>query len=118
MKEVTKKYNIDASGKILGRLASELSLLLRGKDKAAFTPYLESKNNVVVINAGKIKVSGKKSEQKEYIRHTLYPGGVKKVLYKDLFKKNPAEVLRRAVYGMLPKNKLRDKIIKRLEIKV
>lgn len=113
----SKIYTIDASGKILGRLASELSLLLRGKDKAAYTPYREPKNNVVVINAGKIKVSGKKAEQKEYTRHTLYPGGIKKVVYKDLFKKNPAEALRRAVYGMLPKNKLRDKIIQRLEIK-
>lgn len=112
-----KQYTIDASGKILGRLATEVALLLRGKNKAEFVPYREANVKIIVVNVEKIKVSGKKFEEKKYIHHTLYPGGIKTVLYKDLFKKNPAEVLRRAVYGMLPKNKLRDQIIKRLEIK-
>lgn len=115
--KTTKIHTIDADGKILGRLATEIALLLRGKHRPDFTHYLETKDKVVVLNIGKIKVSGKKAEQKVYIRHTLYPGGIKKITYGELFKRRPSEVLRRAVYGMMPKNKLRNQIIKRLEIK-
>lgn len=109
-------YTIDASGKILGRLAVEIVNILRGKNKPNFLPYLEGANGVVVFNADKMKVSGKKMKQKIYYRHSLYPGGLKKKVLREMFEKDSREVLRRAVYGMLPKNKLRAKMIKRLKM--
>ena len=112
-----KTHIIDADGKILGRLATKIAILLRGKNKATFTPNLDEGDFVEVINAGKIKLSGKKLEQKEYIHHSNYPGGLKRKKMRDVLKENPGEVLRRAVDGMLPKNKLRDAMIKRLKIK-
>jgi large subunit ribosomal protein L13 len=115
MKETRK---IDASGKILGRLATEIAVLLQGKHKSNFSPHLDSKEKIVVTNTSKIMLSSKKPEQKKYYWHSGYPGGIKEVSYKELFKKNPNEVLRRAVYGMLPKNKLRAKMIKNLKLYV
>ena len=108
-------YTIDAKNKILGRLATEIAVLLRGKNKPDFVPYKDMGDFVVVKNTDNIKVTGKKLEQKIYYRHTGYLGGLKKTPLKKLFKKDPAEVLKKAVFGMLPKNKLRAKQIKRLK---
>ena len=111
-----KTYTIDASEKMLGRLATEVVLLLRGKDKPDFEYREDRGNSVTVFNIDKVKVSGKKTEQKIYYRHSGYHGGLKKTAYKDLFAKNPGEVLRKAVNNMLPKNRLRPQMIKRLKI--
>jgi large subunit ribosomal protein L13 len=111
-----KTYNIDASGKILGRLAAEAANFLRGKDQPSYLPYLDRGNGVVVFNVEKLRVTGRKMKQKIYFRHSGYLGGLKKQTLEELFKKNPCEVLRKAVYGMLPNNKLRDKMIRRLKI--
>lgn len=111
-----KTYKIDASGKILGRLASEVATILRGKNQPDFLPYKLSDNKVMVFNTSKIVVTGKKYEQKEYIRHSGYLGGIKSTKFKDLFEKSPNEVFKKAVYRMLPKNKLRDKMIKNLKL--
>lgn len=108
-------HTINAEGKILGRLASEIAFLLRGKNKVSFVPHLDEGDIVKVENAEKIVLTGKKAEQKKYYRYTGYPGGLKETKFKELFEKNPQEVLRRAVYNMLPKNKLQDKMIKRLQ---
>lgn len=106
---------IDATDKILGRLASRIAILLRGKHKPDFLPYLDRGDFVIVKNVDKLKFSGKKFEQKKYFSHSGYLGGEKFTPLKTIFQKNPSEVLKRAVFGMLPKNKLRDKMIKRLK---
>lgn len=111
-----KTYTIDASEKMLGRLATEVVLLLRGKDKPDFEYREDRGNSVSIFNIDKIKVSGKKADQKIYYKHSGYHGGLKKTVYKNLFAKNPGEVLRKAVYNMLPKNRLRPQMIKRLTI--
>jgi len=111
-----KTHTIDATGKVLGRLAAQIAILLRGKHKPDFVPYKDMGDFVVVKDVGKLKITGKKMEQKKYFRHTGYLGGVKEISLKQMFKENPAEVLRKAVFGMLPKNKLRAKQIKRLKI--
>ncbi len=108
-------HTIDATGKILGRLATEIAVLLRGKYKPEFVPYKDMGDFVVVKNVDKIKVTGKKIEKKKYYRHSGYLGGLKEIPLKKLFEKNPAEVLRKAVWGMLPNNKLRPEQIKRLK---
>lgn len=112
-----KTHQIDATDRPLGRLASEIAILLRGKNKASFQPHLDEGDFVEVINCSKIKFTGKKLEQKEYIWHTNHPGGLKRKKVRDVFAANPGEVLRKAVDGMLPKNKLRDLMIKRLKTK-
>jgi len=109
-------HTIDATGKILGRLATEITILLRGKHKPNFEPHQDRGDFVVVENAAKIKLTGKKLAQKKYFHHTGYLGGSKETPLKKLFEKNPAQVLRKAVYGMLPKNKLRARQIRRLKI--
>lgn len=108
-------HTIDATNKTLGRLASEIAILLRGKHKPDFAPYKDIGDFVVVKNIDRIKISGKKLEKKKYYRHSGYLGGLKEIPLKKLFKESPAEVLRKAVYGMLPKNKLRERVIKRLK---
>ncbi|MFA6254566.1 MAG: 50S ribosomal protein L13 [Patescibacteria group bacterium] len=113
---VRETYKIDATAKILGRLASEISILLRGKNKPTFQHHIEGGNNIIVINAAKIKTSGKKLNQKVYYHYSGYPGGLKIKKMNEVFSKNPSEVLKRAVWNMLPKNKLRAKMIKRLKI--
>jgi len=110
-------HTIDASGKVLGRLASEIAVLLRGKHKPDFVPNKDMGDFVVVKNIENLKITGKKMEEKKYFRHSGFLGGVKFIPLKKLFKEKPAEVLKKAVYGMLPKNKLRAKMIKRLKIK-
>lgn len=111
-----REYKIDASNRVLGRLASEIALILQGKDSPSYEDRLEGETKVIVTNVSKIKITGKKFDQKVYWRHTGYPGGLRAKKLKDLFKKDPAQVLRRAVRGMLPKNKLRDRRMKRLKI--
>ncbi|MFH1401875.1 MAG: 50S ribosomal protein L13 [Parcubacteria group bacterium] len=111
-----KTYTIDATNKILGRLAVQIAGLLRGKGKADFVPYKDMGDVVIVKNAGDIKVSGKKADQKKYYHHSLYLGGLKETPFKKLFEKDPGKVLKKAVWGMMPKNTLRDEQIKRLRI--
>lgn len=111
------KHTIDAKNRMVGRLAVEIAVSLRGKNRPDFLPYKESGEEVEVINAQGMKLSGKKASEKVYWRYTGYPGGIKKTTYEELMKKNPAEVLRLAVARMLPKNKLRGKWMKRLTIK-
>jgi len=113
-----KTYIIDATDQPLGRLASRIALLLRGKNKSAWVPNKDMGDFVVVKNIEKLKFTGKKFEQKIYYRHSGYPGGLKEQKLKELFEKNPAQVLRNAVLGMLPKNKLRKQQIKRLKIEI
>ncbi len=110
-------HTIDATGKILGRLASEVATLLRGKDKVGFKPHMDEGDVVIIENADKIKLSGDKLNSKKYFRHSGYPGGLKEKPLKKMMEERPEEVIKRAVYGMLPKNKLRDKTIKRLKFK-
>lgn len=117
VKQNNNPVEIDASGKVLGRLAAEIAVILRGKDKPSFRPNLIMGEKVVVRNAAKIVITGKKLEQKVYQHHTGYLGHLKTKTMKEIMEKDPSEVLRRAVYGMLPKNKLQDVWMKNLEIK-
>ncbi len=110
-----KTQIIDASSQVLGRLASQIARLLRGKHKPNFLPNLDMGDFVVVKNVDKLKITGKKMEEKKYFRHSGYLGGGKEITLKKLFREKPAEVLKKAVFGMLPKNKLRAKMIKRLK---
>ncbi len=112
-----QKHEIDAAGNSAGRIATRVAMILRGKNKAGFVPRIDSGDYVTVINASKIKFTGRKLVQKDYRHHTMHPGGLKTVSMKKVFDKNPAQVIRRAVYGMLPKNKLRVEMMKRLTIK-
>lgn len=111
-----KWYLVDAKDKILGRLASRIALVLQGKNKPSYTPNVDMSDFVVVINAEKIKVTGKKLENKKYQSHSLYPGGFKEERLEDLMKTKPEEVMRRAVKTMLPFNKLRDRRMKKLKV--
>ncbi len=107
---------IDAENKVLGRLATRIATILRGKDNPLFTPNYDSGNFVVVINAEKVKLTGNKIKDKEYHYHTFYPGGLKTIKVSEMLTKHPEEVLRRAVRGMLPKNRLGRALIKKLKI--
>lgn len=109
-------HEIDAEGKVLGRLATRIATLLRGKHKATFQPHIDAGDVVVVHHASKIKLTGQKMDQKVYHRHTGYPGGLRTTKLSASFGENPAQVLRRAVYQMLPDNRLRKEMIKRLRI--
>lgn len=107
---------IDVSGQYVGRIATKIARLLMGKQKVAYTPHIDAGDYVVAINTDGLKISGKKADQKIYFRFSGYPGGLSRTLYKDLFKKDSGQVLKNAVWGMLAKNKLRDKKIKRLKL--
>jgi large subunit ribosomal protein L13 len=109
-------FVIDATNQVLGRLATKVARLLIGKDKAAFTPYLDSGDHVVVINADKIKMTGNKLEQKVYHSHSGYPGGLKEVPAKRVRESKPEWVVREAIMGMLPKNKLRARRARKLRV--
>lgn len=114
---IQRKYHLfDAEGKRLGRLATEVALILRGKNKASFAPHIDGGDFVVVINSDQIRVTGNKMEGKIYHHFSGYPGGITSIKLKDQLKKDSAKVIHSAVYGMLSKNKLRDKMIKRLLI--
>ncbi len=110
-------YTIDATDRVLGRLAVQIAVLLRGKNKADFAPNKDIGNIIVVENVNRMKITGKKMSQKKYYRHSGYLGGLKETPFEKLFKENPEKILRKAVFGMLPKNKLRAEMIKRLKIK-
>ena len=107
---------VDADGQALGRLASEVAKLLRGKHKPNFTPHVDCGDNVVVINASKVTLSGNKWEAKEYIRHTGYPGGQRSLTAQELYDKDPARLVEKAIKGMLPKNKLGAAIFRNLKV--
>ena len=106
---------IDATNKVLGRLASKIAILLQGKHKPNFVPYKDEGDFVIVKNVAQMKITGKKRNQKVYYHHSGYLGGLKEIPMKKILAQKPSEVLRRAVLGMLPKNKLRAKQIKRLK---
>ncbi len=115
--EVERKwYEIDAEGKVLGKLAVEIAVKLMGKDKPTYTPHVDGGDFVVVVNADKIAVTGKKLTDKKYYRHSGYPGGIKVRSLEEMLDKKPTEVLRKAVQRMLPKNKLGSQQITRLKL--
>lgn len=115
--EIEKKwYLVDASGLVLGRLATKIATILRGKDKPLFTPHLDLGDFVVVINAEKVRLTGKKLSDKVYYHHTGYPGGLISITAEKLLASKPEEVITNAVWGMLPKGKLGKAIIKKLKV--
>ncbi|HPD60568.1 MAG TPA: 50S ribosomal protein L13 [Thermodesulfobacteriota bacterium] len=109
-------FLVDAENKILGRLASKIASILKGKTKPIFTPYLDTGDFVIVINAQKIKLTGKKIKDKIYYHYSGYPGGMKAITTKDLLQKKPEEVIRKAVWGMLPKNSLGRQMLTKLKV--
>ena len=115
--EIERKwYLVDAEGKILGRLASRLAQILCGKDKPMYTPHMDVGDFIVVINAEKVKVTGGKEEKKIYYRHTGYPGGLKERTFEKLLSLRPEDIIRKAVRGMIPKNKLGRQMFKKLKV--
>jgi len=117
MSEINRDWwVIDAEGKVLGRLASEIATILRGKNKPEYSPHLDIGDNVIVINAEKVVLTGKKELQKKYFYHTGFPGGGKHIDFLDLKTKNPARVIELAVKGMLPSNRLGRKMRKKLKV--
>ncbi len=114
---VTKEWLlVDADGQALGRLASEVAILLRGKHKPNYTPHVDCGDNVIIINAEKINLSGKKWDEKTYVRYTGYPGGQRSLTAKEMLKKDPRRVVEKAVKGMLPKNKLGAELFRNLKV--
>ena len=111
-----KWYVIDAEGKVLGRLATEVASILRGKHKPIYTPHVDTGDFVIVINADKVKLTGKKLEQKKYYYHSGYPGGLKSVSYNRMMEENPEKAIELAVKGMMPKNKLGRQMFKKLKV--
>jgi len=115
--EIQRKwYVLDAEGKTLGALAVEAAVLLRGKHKPIYTPNVDTGDFVIVINAEKVHLTGKKREQKEYITHSRYPGGLKRVSYGILLQTKPEKAIEHAIKGMLPKNKLGDQMYRKLKV--
>ena len=112
-----KIHEIDAAGKAVGRVASEAVTILRGKHRPDFAPNRDLGDAVTVLNAATVKFTGRKLVQKDYYHHTMYRGGLTRTPMKHVFEKDPAEPLRRAIYGMLPKNSFRREMMKRLVIK-
>lgn len=109
-------YIVDASDKVLGRLASEIAHRLRGKHKPEYTPHVDTGDYIVVVNAEKIAVTGKKREDKVYYHHTGHPGGIKSTPFKVMLEKHPTRVIENAVKGMLPKNKLGRAMLSKLKV--
>jgi len=109
-------FVIDAEGQILGRLASEIAMVLKGKRKPTYTPHLDTGDHVVVVNADKVRVTGRKRDDKMYFRHSLYPGGHTLTRYRDLQAQKPEEIIRLAVKGMMPRNRLGRAMMKKLKI--
>jgi len=115
--EIERKwYVIDAEGKVLGRLASEIAKILSGKNKPIYTPHVDTGDFVIVINADKVQLTGNKLDKKYYRHHTGYPGGLKSIPYREMMDKKPEKVIELAVKGMLPKNKLGRKMFKKLKV--
>jgi large subunit ribosomal protein L13 len=111
-----KWYVINAEGKVLGRLATELAKILKGKNKPIYTPHLDTGDFVIVVNAGKLTLTGKKMKDKIYYHHTGYPGGIKEMNAEKLLTKKPTEMIRMAVKGMLPKNSLGREMLRKLKV--
>ena len=111
-----KWYLVNAEGKVLGRLSTELAKILRGKNKPTYTPHQDTGDFVIVVNAGKVTLTGKKMKDKIYYHHTGYPGGIKEVNAEKLLAKKPAEMIRMAVKGMLPKTSLGRQMLRKLKI--
>ncbi len=111
-------YVVDAQGKVLGRLASRIAMVLRGKNKPTFTPHMDTGDFVVVVNAGQVTLTGAKMDNKIYYRHSGYMGGLKSISARHQLKKKPEEILRHAVRGMLPKNSLGRALLKKLKVYV
>ena len=111
-----KWYLVDAKDQVLGRLATDVATKLLGKDKAAYVPYLDTGSYVVVVNASFVRVTGKKAQQKKYVRHSGFPGGYREETFEKLLDRRPEEIIRHAVRGMLPKTKLGDTMIKKLHV--
>ncbi len=107
---------IDAEGMVLGRLATEVAKLLRGKHKPTYTPFLDTGDNVIVINASKVVLTGKKLDEKKYRHHSGFPGGMKEIDYRSLMAKNPEKAVELAVKGMLPKNSLGRQMFRKLHV--
>lgn len=107
---------VDAENKTLGRMASQVANLLMGKHKAIYAPHIDTGDYIVVINAAKVTVTGKKAEQKIYYKHSGYPGGLKSPTFKEMFDKHPTRVIEHAVRGMLPKNRLGRAMFKKLKV--
>ncbi|MDA8170109.1 MAG: 50S ribosomal protein L13 [Nitrospiraceae bacterium] len=115
--EIERKwYVVDASDLVLGRLATKIATYLRGKHKAIFTPNVDTGDFIVVINAEKVRLTGKKIDQKVYYRHSNYPGGLKEETARRLLERKPERVMESAVWGMLPKNRLGRQMIKKLKV--
>lgn len=114
---IEKKWLVvDIEGKILGRAASEVARILRGKHKTNFSPHMDCGDNVIIINADKVIFTGNKLDQKSYLRHTGYPGGQREVVARNLLSDNPVDLFEKAVRGMLPKTKLGKAIIKNMRV--
>jgi large subunit ribosomal protein L13 len=109
-------YVVDASDQILGRLATQIAMRLRGKHKPIFTPHVDTGDFVIVINADQVKLTGRKTDQKMYWHHSGYPGGIKGVSARRMLETKPEELIRQAVRGMLPKNRLGRKLLKKLKV--
>ncbi len=109
-------FVVDAEGKVLGRLASEIAQVLRGKRRPDFTPQLDLGDHVIVVNAEKVQVTGRKAEQKVYHRHTGYPGGIRETSYSNMLIQHPERILQKAVWGMLPHNPLGRQLLKKLRV--
>lgn len=109
-------FVVDAAGKTLGRLSTQIAVLLRGKHKPSFTPHVDCGDFVIVLNAEKVQLEGKRPEKKDYFHYTGYPGGGISESFKDLIKTKPERVIQHAVTGMLPKNRLGRKLIKKLKV--
>ena len=117
IKEIKKKWlMIDVDGLVLGRVASYIARLLRGKHKTTFTPHMDCGDNVIVINAKKVKLTGNKAKKKIYFKHTGYPGGIKSTNFEKMIKRNPNSVIKNAVRGMLPKGPLGRIMLKKLKV--
>ena len=115
--DITREwYVVDATGLTLGRLASQIASVLRGKHKPIFSPHMDCGDFVIVINAEKVRVTGDKLDQKMYYRHSQYPGGLKTISLRDQLKQHPDRVIRLAVRGMLPKNRLGRQMLKKLKV--
>ena len=116
-KDIKREWQVvDAAGQTLGRLASQVANLLMGKHKPVYAPHIDTGDYVVVINAAKVKVTGRKAEQKIYYRHSGYPGGLKSPTFKEVFSNHPTRVIEHAVRGMLPKNRLGRAMFKKLKV--
>jgi large subunit ribosomal protein L13 len=113
--EITRSWRVvDADGVVLGRLATEVAAILRGKHKTIFSPHLDTGDPVIIVNAAKVRVTGNKLKAKNYVRHSGYPGGLRSETLEQLLARRPEEVVRRAVRGMLPRNRLGEQMSRKL----